>query len=75
MLPVECVEEKASKIPIQQVPPENLFPFIAYFRLLLLPFCFFGLFLLLFLVCLDIDLVWFCSGLAYEIYSGSGLST
>ncbi len=51
--------EKASKLHTQQVPPEDILPCIAYFHLLLLPFLFFGLCLLLLLVSLDIDPVLF----------------
>ncbi len=53
------IEEKASKLHTQQVPPEDLLPCIAYFYLLLLPFWFFGLCLILLLVSLDIDSVLF----------------
>ncbi len=56
-------KEKASKLHTQQVPPEDLFPCIAYFHLLLLPFLFFGLCLLLLLVSLNIDPVLFVLGL------------
>ncbi len=52
-------EEKASKLHIQQVPPKDLLLCMAYFRLFLLPFLFFGLCRLLLLVSLDIDYVLF----------------
>ncbi len=45
---------KASKLHTQQVPPEDLFPCIANFHLLLLTFWFFDLCLLLLVVSLDI---------------------
>ncbi len=46
---------KASKLHTQQVPPEDLFPCIAYFHLLLLAFYSLAFCLLLLLVSLDID--------------------
>ncbi len=45
---------KASKLHTQQVSPEDFLPCIAYFYLLLLPYRFFGLCLLLLLVSFDI---------------------
>ncbi len=73
MPPVEGVEEKASKLHTQQVPPEDLLPCIAYFNLVLLPFLFIGL------SPAASSVSWYrscfvCSGLAYEIYSGGGPS-
>ncbi len=73
MLTVEWVEEKASKLHTQQVPPEDLLPCIAYFHLLLLPFLVFVLCLLLLLVSLDIDPVLFVLDLHMK-YAGGGPS-
>ncbi len=87
----EWVEEKASKLHPQQAPPEDLFregikttsptgsswrPLsIAYFDSLLLIFGFIGICLQLVLVFPDVDIVLFCSGHTYEMYSGGGSST
>ncbi len=60
MLPVEWVEEKASKLHTQKVPPEDLLPLLTFFHFcyLLLPFLFIDLCLLLLLVSPDVDPVW-----------------
>ncbi len=52
-------DEKASKLHTQQLPPDDLLPCIAYLHLFLLPFLFFDLSVLLILVSLDIDPVFF----------------
>ncbi len=72
ILYLKWVEEKASKLHTQQVPPEDIFTLLTFFH-----FCyrFYSLaFLSYYFQCLLMSILFFICGLAYEIYSGGGPS-